>query len=436
MLRYLLVNKGFQTDLIVQPNETLRVGIIDADLLDHGTRHPNLALLKISAFCKEYGHQVRLISSYDELKEDGKPVIADCDYDLLVLSRVFKFTQIPLFISLMIKQHLIFYGGTGFFEINGPNLPDEVEHHKPDYTLYNEYIEKVTGGDEKLKKRKWDDYLNYSIGFTTRGCIRHCGFCVNRLLNRVVEWSPVSEFLDESRKNIYLWDDNIMAAPPKVFTKVMEDLKRTGKRFQFRQGLDIRLMTERKAKMLSEVNYHGDYIFAFDHYRLDIPKEKKDVEQTIKGLKIWRTHCRKPTKLYVLVAYDSQDEIDIEGAFFRIKILMEFGCLPYIMRFEEYNNSRYKSLYTQIARWCNQPGFYKKMSFRQYCVRNEEYHQGIQNLTPKGKYNKELKIPKGHPMKKKYCSCYQAMLDFEAEFPEIAQKYFDLRFENLNSIKI
>lgn len=436
MLRYLPENKGFKTDLIVQPNETLRVGIIDADLLDHGTRHPNLALLKISAFCKEYGHNVRLISNYEELMDDGNPIITDCDYDILVMSRVFKFTKIPNFISLMIKQHLIFYGGTGFFEVNGPNLPDEVEHHIPDYTLYDEYIEKVTNGDEKLKKRRFDDYLSYSIGFTTRGCIRHCGFCVNRLLNRVVEWSPVSEFLDKSRKNIYLWDDNIMAAPPKVFAKVMDDLKRTGKPFQFRQGMDIRLMTEQKAQLLSEVKYHGDYIFAFDHYRMDNPSEKRQVEQTIKGLKIWRTYCRKSTKLYVLVAYDSQDEKDIEGTFFRIKILMEHGCLPYIMRFEEYNNSRFKSLYTQLARWCNQPGFFKKMSFRQYCVRNEEYHQGIQDLTPKGKYNKKLKIPKEYPRKEKYCSCYQTMIDFETEFPEIAKKYFDLRFEELNPYKL
>ena len=436
MLRYLPDNQGFKTDLIVQPNETLRVGIIDADLLDHGTRHPNLALLKISAFCKEHGHNVRLISNYEELKENGRPVIADCDYDILVMSRVFKFTKIPNFIDLMIKRHLIFYGGTGFFEVNGPNLPEEVEHHAPDYTLYNEYIENVTGGDEKLKKRRWDDYLSYSIGLTTRGCIRHCGFCVNRLLNRVVEWSPVSEFLDTSRKHIYLWDDNIMAAPPKVFAKVMDDLKSTGKSFQFRQGMDIRLMTEQKAKLLSEVKYHGDDIFAFDHYRMDDPNEKRQVEQTIKGLKVWRKYCLKSTKLYVLVAYDSQDEKDIEGAFFRIKILMEHGCLPYIMRFEEYNNSRFKSLYTQLARWCNQPGFYKKMSFRQYCVRNEEYHQGIEDLTPKGKYNKKLKIPKGYPIKENYCSCYQTMLDFEAEFPEIAKKYFDLRFEELNPYKL
>lgn len=435
MLHYLPVNEGFQTDQIVESHETLRVGIIDADLLDHGTRHPNLALLKVSAFCKEHGHSVRLISNYEELKENGNPLIADCDYEILVLSKVFKFTKIPDFVDLMIRNHLIFYGGTGFFEVNGPNLPEEVEHHAPDYTLYYDYIEKVTGGDEKLKKRDWDDYLSYSIGFTTRGCIRHCGFCVNRLLNRVVEWSPVSEFLDENRKNIYLWDDNIMAAPPKVFAKVMEDLKNTGKPFQFRQGMDIRLMTPQKAQLLNEVKYHGDYIFAFDHYRQDDPNEKRQVEQTIKGLKIWREHCKKSTKLYVLVAYDSQDEKDIEGTFFRIKILMEHGCLPYIMRFEEYNNSRFKSLYTQLARWCNQPGFFKKMSFRQYCVRNEEYHQGIQHLTPKGKYNKKLKIPRGMRLKDSYCSCYQTMLDFEAEFPEIAKNYFDLRFEDLNKLK-
>ncbi len=435
MLRYLQKNEGFRTDFIIQPDETLQVGIIDADLLDHGTRHPNLALLKISAFCKEHGHHVRLITSYDELITNGNPIINDSDYDLLVMSRVFKFTKIPPFINQMIEQHLIYYGGTGFFEVNGPNLPDEVEHHFPDYSLYNEYIEKATGGDEMLKKRRFDDYLSYSIGFTTRGCIRHCGFCVNRLLNRVVEWSPVSEFFDETRKNIYLWDDNIMAAPPKVFAKVMEDLKRVGKSFQFRQGMDIRLMTEQKAMLLNEVKYHGDYIFAFDHYRIDDPYERKQVEQTIKGLRVWRKYCNKSTKLYVLVAYDSQDETDIEGTFFRIKTLMEFGCLPYIMRFEEYNNSRFKSMYTQLARWCNQPGFFKKMSFRQYCVRNEEYHQGIQHLTPKGKYNMKLKIPRGMRLKDSYCSCYQTMLDFEAEFPEIAKKYFDLRFEDLNKLK-
>jgi hypothetical protein len=435
MLKSHRQNIGFNAKLF-HTKRKLKVGIIDADLLDHGTRHPNLALEKISGFCKGLGHDVRLVESYDELELDNPLFSTNTDYDVLCLSQVFKFTKRPAAVDNLIKKGFIFYGGTGFFEINGPVLPDEVEHHKPDYQLYNEYIEHVTGGDAKKKKSKWDDYLSYSIGFTTRGCIRHCGFCVNRLLNSVNPWSPVSEFIDETRPNIYLWDDNIMAAKPAVFNRVIADLQATGKPFQFRQGLDIRLMTEEKAELLSKIKHHGDYIFAFDHYRLDDPEERRSVEQTLRGLKVWRKFCLKSTKLYVLVAYDSQDEHDIEGAFFRIRKLMEFGCLPYIMRFEEYNNSRFKSFYTQLARWCNQPSFFKKMSFRQYCVRNEEYHQGIQNLTPKGIYNTKLTLPDGFVPKPTYCSCYQTMIDFENEFPDIAKQYFDLRYEEINPYKI
>ena len=419
MLHYIEDNKGFQTEQIVNSERPLKIGLIDADLLDHGTKHPNLALLKMSGFCKSVRlkdwqkHNVRLICSYSELS--GGVLLSQIDFDVIAISRVFKFTNLPDTVQRLVDEHLAYYGGTGFFEINGPVLPDEIEHHMPDYHLYDEYIDIQTGGDEAKKKRGWDDYMNYSIGFTTRGCIRHCGFCVNRLLNRVVAWSPVSEFLDPERPNIYLWDDNIMAAPPAVFKSVMDSLKATNKPFQFRQGMDIRLMTDAKAELLSHVKYHGDFIFAFDHYRMDDPNEKKQVEQTIRGLQIWRRHCKKSTKLYVLVGYDSQDEKDIEGAFFRIKTLMEYGCLPYIMRFEAYHQSRFKSLYIQIARWCNQPSFFKKKSFRQYCEANEEYHR---RHTPNAKKN---------------CACYQAMLDFEKEFPEIAAKYFDLRFDLLSA---
>ena len=434
MLRLLEDSHGFKTTLFIK-ERTLKVGVIDADLLDNGTRHPNLALEKISGYCKTLGHSVRLICDYSELNLDPPFFMNEQDYDVLVLSRVFKFTKLPIQIREMIAAGYIYWGGTGFDEINGPTLPDEVEHHKPDYNLYDELIELRTGGDEKKKKSKWDDYISYSIGFTTRGCIRHCGFCVNRLLSRVMPWSPVQEFIDETRKMIYLWDDNIMAAPPRVFKQVMESLQATGLPFQFRQGMDIRLMTDQKAELLNGVKYHGDYIFAFDHYRMDVPKERKEVEQTLRGLEIWRKHCQKSTKLYVLVAYDGLGVEDIEGTFFRIHKLMEFGCLPYIMRFEDYKTSRFRTLYTQLARWCNQPGFFKKMSVRQYCIRNEEYHQGIQNSIKKGHYSTRLKFPKGFKPKEKFCACYQAMLDFENEYSNIAKKYFDLRFEEVNPYK-
>ena len=92
---------------------------------------------------------------------------------------------------------------------------------------------------------------------------------------------------------------------------------------------------------------------------------------------------------------------------------MEFGCLPYIMRYEDYKNSSFKSMYIQIARWCNQPQFFKKMSFREFCTTNQDYAKNQDVL----------------------CSCYRAMIDFEKQFPEIAKNYYDLKFSEINKYK-
>ena len=60
-----------------------------------------------------------------------------------------------------------------------------------------------------------------------------------------------------------------------------------------------------------------------------------------------------------------------------------------------------------------------------------EYHQGIQQPVKNGKYPSRLKFPKGFTPKPKFCACYRAMIEFEEEYPEIAKKYYDLRFEDL-----
>lgn len=74
------------------------IGIADADLLDHGTRHPNLALLKISAWCKNNGHQVELLRDYNSLNE----------YDAVFLSCVFSFTFID---KSVLNRPNVFAGG-------------------------------------------------------------------------------------------------------------------------------------------------------------------------------------------------------------------------------------------------------------------------------------------------------------------------------------
>ena len=363
----------------------VEIGIIDADLLDNGTRHPNLALMKLSAFYKENGNNVNLIKNYSEID----------NFDQLFLSKVFSFTNVPEYV---LNKKNIKLGGTGFFLDGGENLPLEIEHHKPDYNLYTDYVtQQINLG---YSKNRFSDYLDYSIGFSTRGCFRKCDFCVNKKYDKPFKHSPISEFFDIERPYIYLWDDNFLAF--KDWEDILDELEETNKPFQFRQGLDIRLLSSQSAKRLSQTKYHGDFIFAFDHI--------EDRELIQNKLKLWKRYCNKTTKLYVLCSFVSQDESDRCNTCERIKILMQYGCLPYIMRHENNKKSKYRSLYVQIARWCNQPQFLKKMSFREFCIANQNYHK-----------NKET-----------FCSAYQGLIDFEKEHPDISEKYFDLKFEYEN----
>lgn len=224
---------------------------------------------------------------------------------------------------------------------------------------------------------------------------------------------------------IYLWDDNVFALED-GWEEIFKELNATKKPFQFRQGLDIRLLDDRRAEVLADSRYHGDFIFAFDHIA--------DKELISKKLELWKNYTNRTTKLYVLCAYDptvklatwsrfhldaSEEERkqqkkkfeleDVCNTFERIRILMHYGCLPYIMRYEAYKDSNYRDLYVQLARWCNQPQFFKKKSFREFCKANQEYSKS-----------------------EKLCTSYRAMLDFEKENKEIAEKYFDLRYDKSN----
>lgn len=358
------------------------IGLIDADLLDNGTRHPNLALMKISGYMKEKGHISKMLLDYNEID----------NYDKVYISKVFSYTKTPKNLNL---YNNIVIGGTGFFNDGGKPLNDVIEHHMPDYELYNSYIAKEV--ERGINPSRFSDYKDYSIGFATRGCFRKCDFCVNKKYDHVVRHAKIVEFFNKSRKRIYLWDDNVLGYSN--WYEVFDELEETGRYFQFRQGLDIRLITEEKAKRLTNMKYYGDFIFAFDFIeQRDIIEEK---------LALWKKYCRKTTKLYVLCAYESQDAQDIERTFERIKILMKYKCLPYIMRYESYKNSEFEGMYISLARWCNQPNFFKKKSFRNFCESNQN--------------SKSNKV----------CASVRYMNDFEIKYPNIAKKYFDLKFEDL-----
>ena len=130
------------------------------------------------------------------------------------------------------------YGGTGFFFDKAPPLPKAVEHSPPDYDLYTDWLQAQSGAG-------FGYYKDYSLGFLTRGCFRRCQFCMNRNSRKAVRASPLQEFYDPNRKRICLLDDNILAYKDSetLLTDLIRTCERDGKTFEFKQGLDIRLLT-------------------------------------------------------------------------------------------------------------------------------------------------------------------------------------------------
>ena len=267
------------------------IAIIDADLIGRKRhRFPNLTCMKISGYFKSYGWFVTLKTDYDGLDKFQKVFIA----------KVFSDTPIPeggLFGDIL-KLPNVTYGGTGFFFDNAKPLPIHIEHAMPDYHLYDEWLSEVDDGSTKFKA-----YRDYSIGFLTRGCFRHCPFCVNRRSSKVVVHSSLKEFLDPTRKKICLLDDNFFGYDG--WKDLLLELQATGKPFVFKQGLDVRLLDEERAEILFRSKYDGDYIFAFDD-----PKDAPLIEEKLQLISRHINLKSNRVKFYVLCGMKSNEELN------------------------------------------------------------------------------------------------------------------------------
>lgn len=361
------------------------IAVIDADLIGRKKhRFPNLVCMKISSYYKGKGCNVELKTDYNYLDK----------YEVVFIAKVFTDTEVP---KEVLEKENVFYDGTGFYYDKAGKLPNDIEHCFPDYHLYDTWVQdKRTGG---IDKRELVYYLDYSIGFLTRGCFRKCSFCVNKNSKGSIAASPLSEFLDVTRPKICLQDDNFFACPD--WERLLVELKNTGKRFQFKQGLDERLLTKDKISLLLSCKTEGDLIFAFDNI-----DDQKIICEKLDMIKTLFPDNKKTIKFYVFCGFDRKDawnnifwRNDIFDVFERVKILMKYGCVPYLTRFNRYIESPYKGMYINLARWCNQPNFFKKKSFREFCEANG-----------------------------KNSACYRYMEKFEKDYPDIS-KYFDMKFE-------
>ena len=191
----------------------MRIGLI---AVDGRGGFPNLALMRLSTWHKRQGDAVDWWNGFER-------------YDRVYMSKVFTFT--PDFDTAINAEEII-TGGTGYKDFG--NLPPEIEACPPDYTLYPQW--------------------KSAIGFLTRGCCRHCEWCVvpqkEGTIHPAATWEEIKR--PDSREMILL-DNNVLASD-----HGLDQIDRMGHEpvwIDFNQGLDARLITPEIARMLARLHW-------------------------------------------------------------------------------------------------------------------------------------------------------------------------------------
>jgi len=285
----------------------MKIGLFDID-----SKYHNLALMKISAWHKSFGDQTEM---YNPLMNKT--------YDRVYVSKIFtKHNKEGGYIP---ENSII--GGSGYSLKTV--LPYDMEHFLPDYSLYN---------------------LDYSLGFTTRGCIRNCEFCIVRdKEGNIREHAEVEEFLNPKSNVVVLLDNNFLALPSHI--KKLQKYIDKGWKMDFNQGLDIRLINNENAELLGKVKHYKQIHFAWD-----LMIQEKKVK---KGLKILFKAGIKPYRImvYILCNYDTTLEEDL----YRFKELKSLGVDPFVMIYGKGNKEIRK-----FARWVNKKWICGACSWEDY----------------------------------------------------------------------
>ena len=284
----------------------MKILIINID-----SKIPNLALKKIEKYHLDKG---------DEVMWD-MPLFAHLS-DKIYVSCVFERNKD----KCKEWEDRALIGGSGYDLIT--ELPEEIENIKP----------------------------RINLGFTSRGCIRNCKFCiVPQKEGKIRAVGDLLDLWDGKSKDIVLLDNNILALP-EHFKLICKQARDNNIRLDFNQGLDFRLLNEDNLKELIKTKT-SDYRFAFDNIKY-FPRIKKAVELLNK--------YEIQAMWYVLVNFDSTFDEDME----RINYINSNHQRAYVMR---YNSDFADKQYIALARWVNSPYWRNAMTFEDFCKRNKYY---------------------------------------------------------------
>jgi hypothetical protein len=289
-------------------------------LIDVDSKIPNLALMKLSTFYKSMGCEV------------GFNVL---DPDIIYASIIFEKNKHKADgLKFLYPDAKIIIGGSGYdYSVI---LPDEIESLKPDYSLYN--------GD-------------YSIGFSTRGCIRACSFCIVpqkegkfKIVQHPEEWHN-----PEFKKIVFL--DNNILADKKWFLEVADWCISLDLSVWFSSGFDIRLLDPETAAKLLEMKFFKGVFFAWDHVEDEAIIKAKI--QLLKEVGFTDSKLKRFVQFYVYVDSDS----DYNNAVYRCRELKKLSCNAFVMF--NIKNKPTKRI-RQLQRWANRKQLFWSKDISEY----------------------------------------------------------------------
>ena len=290
----------------------MSIGLLDID----GHNFPNLALMKLSSWHKAHGDNVQWALPFFR-------------YDTIYRSKIFTFSPDDM---TCYNAGQVIRGGTGY-DVKS-KLPDDVEQWRNlDYSLYPQY--------------------KFSIQFYSRGCIRHCPFCLVHDKEGTIH--PVEPMeLNPQGEWIEVLDNNFFANPE--WRSAVEDLEKNKQPIKF-HGVDVRIMDEEQAYWLNRLPLKTGVHIAWDLPQIDLTDRLKAMVKYIKPYKI---------TCYVLVGFNSTPEQDLQ----RLRTLKELGILPFVQPYRDFENKRKPTPYEHdLARWANRAWLFKSCDFMDFSPR-------------------------------------------------------------------